>query len=160
MYTVVPYGNVVRGTFDARERERVMGWIVGSEDFGQSGMDMVPTGLCHAVDLERGATACDRPAGRLRIWSEIPWQRARSAGLDQCATCQIDAMAARSMPSPRPSRSEDGNNSGCNALVGHLAASGGRGFRSPAEGRVRGAVAADHRLDLRVTHANPKVHAT
>jgi hypothetical protein len=81
---------------------RVMGWIVGSEDFGQSGMDLVPTGLCHAVDLERGATACDRRARGLRIWSEIPWQRARMAGLDQCATCQIDATAARSMPSPRP----------------------------------------------------------
>lgn len=64
-------------------------WIVGSEDFAQVGPDIAPAGICHAVDLEDGTTACARPARGLRVWSEIPWQRAVMAGLARCGDCSV-----------------------------------------------------------------------
>jgi hypothetical protein len=67
-----------------------MAWITGSEgDSIHSGSSATtgPSGCCHAVDPEDGATACGAIIRSLALWDQVPWQRARMAGGELCPAC-------------------------------------------------------------------------
>lgn len=61
--------------------------MLASEEYARRGSDAVPWGLCHAVSLEDGTTACGRPARSLRVWREFPWERAGMLGVERCEVC-------------------------------------------------------------------------
>lgn len=65
-----------------------MTWITGSEgDHLYSGSATGPTGCCHAVDPDDGATACGAIIRSLVLWVEVPFSRARMAGGELCPVC-------------------------------------------------------------------------
>jgi len=67
-----------------------MAWITGSEGDSVhtgSSRETGPSGCCHAVDAEDGATACGTIIRSLKVWLDVPWIRARMAGGELCPIC-------------------------------------------------------------------------
>ncbi len=67
-----------------------MAWITGSEGDSVhtgSSRETGPSGCCHAVDADDGATACGTIIRSLKVWLDVPWIRARMAGGELCAVC-------------------------------------------------------------------------